>query len=136
MTKLQKDSLINFILVTVSMLISIACFTLMRKFNTRGVEYVVIVLVSGSICGLAGMIFVKKHFRYLDERQLLLCLKASRLSAYTFVIYIIALCMIVFFIIGGKGKIDVYYLPVAAFIGLFLSQLVETSMLFFADTVE
>jgi len=136
MTKLQKDSLMNLIATTVAVLIGTVIFTIMQSRNTKGFDYIIILIIVGGICGLAGAIFIKKHYRYLDERQLLLCLKASRFSAITFVIYIVALSVLAFFVVGGKGKIQVYYIPIAAFIGLFLSQLVETLIVFFAEPVE
>ncbi len=136
MTKLQKDSIVQFIITTVAALIGIVMFTIMRSLNTKGFEYVIICVVVGIIGGLATAIFGKYYNRHFDERQLLLSLKASRISAFIFMAYIIALSIFAFFIIGGKGELDVYCLPLAAFIGLFMSQAIETSVIFFGESVE
>jgi hypothetical protein len=136
MTKLQKDSLVNLAAVGVSIVVSVAAFSIMRSTNAQGFDYVLIFLVVSGFCGVAGAIYLWKYYRKLDERQLMVCFKANRISTAFFVVYILVMSFIAFFVIGGGGRIDVFYLPVTVIVGLFLAQLVESAVLFILDSVE
>ena len=62
--------------------------------------------------------------------------KAFRLSAQFFITYAFLVSFISFFVVGGKGNIPVYYLPVFLVIGLFLSQLVQSAVILVLFSLE
>lgn len=136
MTKLQKESLIKLAIVTLLTLVGIRLLNIMANRNAQGLDYIVIMLIVGGVGSIAAVVFIRREIKKLDERQILISAKASAFAAVTFVIYVMALSLIAFFLVGGAGEINVSYLPVGSFIGIFISQLAETLILLRLDSVE
>ncbi len=136
MTKLEKNALVNIVLATVFVFIGLLFFSILRKTNTQGIMYVIIVVVAGGPTLLAGVLLQNKIEAKFDEREKFIGRKAFRWSTYVLTIYALLLCFIPFFIIGGKGSIQVYYLPVFFFIGLFIGQLTESAIILIMCSLE
>lgn len=136
MTKLQKDAWVSLIVSTISLIIAIPLLYDMKRMDTQGLEFVIIAVVAGSLAALICILLWKKTEAGFDEREKLIKRKAYIWSTYVLTVYALLLCYIPFFVVGAAGVIPVYYLPVFLFVGLFVAQLTQSSIILVLCTLE
>jgi len=131
MNKLQKSAWVNLAFVTVCVIVAGIGFASLTSHNAKGMDYIFIGLVAGSITMLVvGLGLRKKGIEAkFDEREKMVNRKAFIGAACTLVIYLWIVCTVPFFLIGGKGVITVSFLPAIFFSGLFVAQITHSGII-------
>jgi len=129
MNRLQKKAWTEFILVGVCTLIASAGVLFMAHRNSTGLDFVLIVIVTGVPTALVMYILESKKLKQFDEREKAIIQRAFSLSAVIFIAYQIIFSFAVFFLIGGGGSVQVVFMPLMFFSGLFLAQTAQSFIL-------
>jgi len=124
MNKLQKSAWRNLVGVTICVPVSIICHYLMARSNARGISYILIWLIVGSVGGLTMYLILRKKglAAGFDEREKEISKRAFIWAANTLLVFLGCMCIIPFFALGGASDIPVFYLPVVFFCTLFVTQ--------------
>lgn len=126
MNRLRKKAINEMILVIICCIIMIAGFAIMTGTNAKGVEYVFITLITGSITGVVSYSILSKKEKLLDEMERAIRDTAAKYSYMVYVGYTLLFCFTSFFLVGGAGKIDVWVLPMMFAGGLLIAQIVQS----------
>lgn len=138
MNKLQKSAWFNLGMITVCIIISMPFLFYLTKRNAKGIDYIIIFLIVGSITGLAAYLLIrKKGFEAgLDEREKQIYKRAFIWSAMALAAFLGCICFIPFFALGGQNVIKVYYLPMIFLSTLFAAQLVHSTAIIIQCSLE
>ncbi|MCK4959378.1 MAG: hypothetical protein KAT00_08250 [Planctomycetes bacterium] len=129
MSKFEKHAWVELVAVGVMVLyLSLVLHSLAKK-NVQGADFVVIMIVIGSVGAALWTAIERRIEAGYDEREKKILSKAFKWAAIAFFGYVLVMAWSAFFIIGGGGVIRVVHLPVFFFVGLFVSQLVQTAMM-------
>ena len=116
MSTLQRRAWIELALMVANMAIAAVALAFMVRMNTKGIAYVVISVVVGTVTGLLAYLHnVKVAGRY-DEREKSILRRAVMLGAYAFTLVIACSSFAAFFVVGGGATVPVYVMP-ATFLG-------------------
>ncbi len=126
MNRLRKKAINEMILVVICCVIMLFCFGHMTAMNTQGIEYIFIMLFVGSITGVVAYIKLNKLENKLDERERSIRDAAAKYSYMVYVGYTMVFSMTSFFLVGGKGNIAVWTLPIMFAVGLLIAQIVQS----------
>jgi len=129
MTRLQKQAWLGLAVTAVCVVIAGTGVGLMVHFNTKGIVGLMTFLIGCLIIGLVSCLRSIKEQAKLDEREKKIVLKAFIISSYAFVLFICFASFIVFYIIGARGTVSVYILPVIFLVGLFISQFIQSAVI-------
>lgn len=136
MTRLEKNAWVELITGAVCSAIIAIAFTFFAANNVSGISYIVIFILAGSVSGAAfGIIAFKIESKY-DEREKQIRRKASTSAIIAMFIYMWIFCLVPFFLIGGKGKIAVYILPIILWGSLLIAQVAHSSIIIIQCTKE
>ena len=127
MSKFEKHMWVEFAAAAVIALIMPLPLHSMAKHNAHGAVYIIIIIVIGGLAATVGMAVNQRVEAGYDEREKRILSKAFKWAAIAFFGYVLVMAWSAFFIIGGGGVIRVVHLPVFSFVGLFVSQLVQTA---------
>ncbi len=130
MNRLRKKAIQDFIAVCVFMLIAFPFFVQFVSNNTQGIEYALIIIIAGVPTGMIACLWEFNKFKQLDERERLLYQQANYWAQGVFVFYLSGFALVVFFLIGGKGMVPVWLLPMMVISGLFVAQTALSFFLF------
>jgi hypothetical protein len=131
MNRLERNAWIELIGVAISIALLGVIFTHFVKINASGMIFVIILIVSGIVStAIIGVVDYKIESRY-DEREKKIRQKAFRISAMALAGCLLLMCFIPFFLIGGKGGIAVYYLPMIFCCCLLVAQTVMSCVILF-----
>ena len=138
MSKLQKASWFNLGMCTVCILITALCICHLTSINAKGIDYILICLITGSITGLVVyMLLQKKGFEAgFDEREKQIYRRAFIWSAGALAAFLGCVCFIPFFVLGGQNVIKVYYLPLIFLSTLFTAQFVHSMAILIQCSME
>jgi len=136
MNRLQKRAWIGLAGVTLCCIITGAFFGRMVHTNVKGLVYIMISLVIGPPVGLIYYLYYIKVWTKFDEREKKIAQKASIVSSYAFAFFVLYAALIVFFTVGGKGSVPVYYLPALFLAGLFFAQFVQSAAILIQFALE
>jgi hypothetical protein len=128
MSRLQKAAWLNLIVVSIGTIVGGAGFSLLVLLNTKGIDYIFIFFIVGSLTGLGIYMFYRKKCPEagFDEREKMIYKRAFGLTACAITIFLGCVCIIPFFILGGQNVIKVYYLPLIFLSTLFVAQFVHS----------
>ncbi len=131
MNRLERNAWIELLGVFALTAIMAVIFADLVKKNTSGLIFVMIIIVIGSVFAVIfGIITYKIESKY-DEREKKIRNKAFCISAIAMAGCLILMCFVPFFLIGGKGSIAVYYLPMIFCGCLLIGQVVQSSVILF-----
>ena len=128
MSKLQKSAWINLIAVSMCAVVSGAGFSLLSLLNAKGVDFIFVFFIVGSLTGLGICVFYRKKSPEagFDEREKMIYRRAFGMATYALTIFLGCICIIPFFVLGGQNVIKVYYLPLIFLSTLFAAQFVHS----------
>ena len=129
MTRLQKRAWIDLASTTVCIIISAAGVGLAVHFNVKGVGPLVSFVIGGLIMGLISALRSIAIQAKFDERERKIAVKALIIASKVFVIFSLCVSFIILFIVGGKGSVPVYIVPVLFLAGLLLAQFIESAVI-------
>jgi len=127
MNSLQKKAWFELFTTTVAVIISGIGVGILVHFNAKGVVGLMSFLIAGLIVGLYSHLREVRLWANLDEREKKIAFRAFVLGAYTFVLFVVIASFATLFLIGGRGRIAVYALPVISLIGIFISQFMSSA---------
>ena len=129
MSKLRKSAWINLIAVTICAIVSGAGFSLLSHLNAKGVDFIFIFLIVGSLTGLGICVFYRKKSPEagFDERERMIHRRAFAMATCALTVFLACICIIPFFVLGGQHVIKVYYLPLIFLSTLFAGQFVHSA---------
>ena len=129
MSRLQKSAWGNLAAAVGFILFTGPATAFLALTNAHGAVYVAVCVIVP--CLLAPVFYVwrrKMSFRtYLDEREKLIFDRASLLASAVVAAFLMAICIVPFFLLGGQNLIRVYFLPVIFLSTIFVAQLVHSS---------
>ncbi len=126
MSRLRKKAINEMIAVVICCTIMLFCFGVMTLMNAQGIDHIFIMLFVGPIAGVVTYIKLKKQENKLDERERSIRDTGAKYSYMVYVGYTLVFCMTSFFLVGGKGNIAVWTLPMMFAVGLLLAQIVQS----------
>ena len=127
MTRLQKWAWINLAVTTVGVALGGCGVGLIVHLNVKGMVGLMAFLVCGLITGLISCLRSVANQSKLDERERKIVLRAFVISSYIFFLFFWCASFTTLFIVGGKGSVAAYTLPVLFLIGLFVSNFVQSA---------
>ncbi|HUW20002.1 MAG TPA: hypothetical protein VMW16_11940 [Sedimentisphaerales bacterium] len=138
MNRLQKSAWFNIVVVTVAFPICSACVFLLARTNAKGIDYLIIFLVFGSLTGLGGYLLLrKKGFEaHFDEREKMIYNRALVWAMIALLAFLCCVCIIPFFVLGGGNSVRVLYLPVICLSTLLVGQLVHSAAVLIQCSLE
>ena len=138
MNRLQKSAWFNLLFATVAFLIVSPCVLLLARTNAKGIDYLIICLVFGSLGGLGGCLLLRrKGFEaHFDEREKMIYNRAIVWAAVVLLAFLGCVCIIPFFVLGGGNSVRVLYLPVIFLSTLFVGQLVHSAAILIQCSLE
>ena len=138
MSKLQKSAWVNLIAVTICAIIGGVAFSVLSLLNAKGIDYIFVFLIVGSLTGLCIYVFYLKKSPEagFDEREKMIYKRAFGLAACTLTVFLSCVCIIPFFVLSGQSVIKVYYLPLILFSTLFVAQFVHSTAILIQCSLE
>ncbi|MHC4739286.1 MAG: hypothetical protein ACYS9Y_10325 [Planctomycetota bacterium] len=136
MNRLQKIAWKNLVGTLVCAAVSGIGVGLMVYLNTKGMVGLIPFLTACLVVGLMSYLNNIKVWAKLDEREQKISRKAYILSSHAFVLCLLCSSFTVFFIVGGKGSIPVYFLPALFLSGLFFAQFVYSAIILIQFALE
>ena len=127
MNRLQKKAWIELAAMTFCMAGTGAALAVLVRFNASGAGYLMVCLIVGLPVGLYGYLHNLAEQKRLDERERQIAQKAFALSSYAFVTLIGCSAFILFFMVGGAGRVPVYTLPAVFVGGIFVAQFTQSA---------
>ena len=128
--RLKKKAWKDFWTICVSAIVALSFFGFMTYANARGVMY----LFAG-LCPVCVMVVIaifgvhKEHKKQnpppFDEREFYLIQRATNIGNSIFMAYVVLAIIIAFNLIGGRGMVPMWSLPLALFSGLLLAGTVQ-----------
>ena len=129
MSNIKKSAVRDLIIGVVSFFVMLLCFAIFHAFNTKGIEYVFIFVLGGSLVGIAIWLSRNKFAEAkFDEREREIDRTAFKWSMYIMMGFLLIVCFCPFFIIGGQGEIPVIVLPLIFMFGVLIAQLTACSV--------
>ena len=134
MNRLRKKAWRELVSALIMTILSISAYIYLAIVDHYGFQMLIQGLIFGGIPGgtLAYRIVKKKnnkHQQNYDERELFIIKQAYEWFFLTLISYLFLFVFITFCIIGGKGMVPTWTLPVILFSGLFFSQCVHSVIL-------
>ena len=128
MSKLQKSAWVNLIFTTVIIATAGLGFYVLTKMNVKGIGHVLIFLVTGSVSMLIFNIPLRKKRLEagFDERERKMYARAMLWSYSILMLFLVCVCIIPFYVLGGQHSIPVYILPVILLASIFIVQFVKS----------
>jgi len=128
MSKLRKSAWINLIAVTICVIVGGAGFSLLVLLNAKGIDFIFIFFIVGSLTGLGVYMFYRKKSPEadFDEREKMIDRRAFSYAAMGLTVFLACVCFIPFFVLGGQNVVKVYYLPLIFLSTLFTAQFVQS----------
>ena len=129
MSKLQKSAWVNLVAAVGFMLIGGPGTSYLAKVNAHGIVYVLICLIVPCVLAPVAYIWYRKKSLEagFDEREKMINRQAFTISALVLAFFLMGVCVVPFFWLGGQSLIRVYYLPVIFFSTLFTAQFVHSA---------
>jgi hypothetical protein len=128
MSKLQKSAWVNLAAATSCMVVGGLGTAFLAKVNARGMVYVLVCLIVPCVLGPVAYTWYRKKSleASFDEREKMIYSRAFTLSAIVLAFFLMGVCTVPFFVLGGQSLIQVYYLPVIFLSTLFTAQFVHS----------
>ncbi len=128
--RLKKKAKKDFWTICVMAIVALSFFGFATNVNMRGVMYLLAGLCPvGVMFALVFFVVYKEHAKQnpppFDEREFYLIQRAIHWGNNCFMGYAVLAMATAFNLIGGRGTIPVWTLPLALFSGLFLSGTVQ-----------
>ncbi len=138
MSKLQKSACINLIIVTIGVIVGGAGFYFLVFLNTKGIDFLLTFFIVGSLTILGTYMFYRKKGPEagFDEREKRIDERAFSFAAMSLTVFLACVCIIPFFVLGGRNVIKVYYLPLIFLSTLFTAQFVHSMAILIQCSLE
>ena len=131
--RLKKKAWTDFCVVCVSAVVGPLMYGFMTYADIKGAQgarYLLSFLVCVGL-GVGSLIFLntgkqqKHNSPEFDEREFHLIHRAINIGNNTFICYTLLVVTSAFYIIGGRGRVPMWSIPVAFFFGLFIAGTVQ-----------
>ena len=138
MSKLQKSAWVNLGLVTALTLTNMLMFVFMAKNNAKGIDFIIVGFVPACIATPIIYIVLKKKSieRNFDEREKMVSKRAFIIAVLGLFIFLLIVCFVPFFVVGGGNVIKVIYLPIIFYSTLFVTQFIYSMVVIIQCTLE
>ena len=136
MNRLEKKAWIELAGVSGCMAVTGICVAILVHLNSKGIDTLLIGAAVGLIAGLVAYIRTASGEARLDEREKAILLKAFNWASRMVIAFWCGSSFVAFFIVGGKGTIQVYFLPLLFMAGLFLGQFVQSAVILIQSAKE
>jgi MFS family permease len=131
--RLKKKAWIDFCVVCVSAIVGPLCYGFMTYADIKGLQGATYFLGGLAAVGLGVgfLIFLNSGKQQkntnlgFDEREFHLLHKAINISNITFICYTLLVVTTAFYIIGGRGTVPMWSIPLALFSGIFVAGTVQ-----------
>lgn len=127
MNRLQKTAWIELAIAALFTAAGGGAIAVLVRLNASGADNLIIGLIVGLGVGLFGYLHHLSEQRKLDEREKQITQKAFVLSSYAFTMFVTCSTFILFFSVGGAGKVPVYTLPAVLIGGIFVAQFTQSA---------
>ncbi|MHC5199431.1 MAG: hypothetical protein ACYSO1_04870 [Planctomycetota bacterium] len=128
--RLKKKAWKDFWIICVMSIVGLSFFGFMTYANASGIRYLLAGLCPVFVMAALVVFGVSREHREqnpppFDEREFYLIQRATNIGNGIFIAYVVLTIVTAFNLIGGRGMIPVWTLPLALFSGLFLSGTVQ-----------
>ena len=128
--RLKKKAWKDFWIICVMSIVGLSFFGFMTYANASGIRYLLAGLCPVFVMAALAVFGVSREHREqnpppFDEREFYLIQRATNIGNGIFIAYVVLTIVTAFNLIGGRGMIPVWTLPLALFSGLFLSGTVQ-----------
>jgi len=127
MNRLQKKAWLELAGVTFLMPVLGMYMAKLVRLNASGTVYLMVCLVVGLPFALLGYLRHLSEEKKLDECERQIAQKALALSFYAFTTFVGCSAFILFFMVGGAGRVPVYTLPAVFVGGIFVAQFTQSA---------
>jgi len=128
MNRLERKSWLELAGVAVCMALTGVCVAILVHLDSKGMDRLLIGGTVGLIAGLVVCVRSASAEAKLDEREKAILRKAFAWASKVAIGFWGGSSFVAFFVVGGKGKIEVYFLPLLFVAGLFLAQFVQSAV--------
>jgi len=114
--------------ITGGALLMFAFLTYANVSGAMGARFLLTGLIFGGICAGAA-IFCKWNntsCSVFDERELHLIQRAANISNAVFMVYVFVALTAAFYLIGGRGTVPMWSIPLALYVGVFFAGTVQS----------
>jgi hypothetical protein len=136
MNRLERKSWLELVGVTVGMALTGVCVAVLVHLDSKGMDTLLIGGAVGLIAGLVVYVRCASAEAKLDEREKAILRKAFEWASKTVILFWGGSSFVAFFAVGGKGTIEVYWLPLLFAAGLFLAQFVQSAVVLIQSAKE
>ena len=136
MNKLQKNAWINLAITIIAALIMAISIAVIATSNTRGIVWVIILVLAGCAIGPPVAYFAYKDESKYDERERMIRRRAFYWSTHASKLFLTLVCFVPFLIISGQSDIPVYYLPIILCGFLLIEETIQSLIILFQCTKE
>jgi len=133
MNRLKKKAKRDFLTVCVMSLVGLLSFGFLTFADIKGTQggiYLTIALVYAGLC--IGFMFFKNNRKRkkqnapeFDEREFSLIQRAINIGNNIFIVYVLLAMITAFYLVGGRGSVPMWSIPIALFGGLFIAGTVQ-----------
>jgi len=127
MNRLERKSWLELAGVVVCMAVTGICVAVLVHLDSKGMDTLLIGGIAGLLAGLVACVRFAAAEAKLDEREKAIRQKAFNWASRVVIVFWGISSFVAFFVVGGKGTIQVYFLPLLFIGGLFLAQFVQSA---------
>lgn len=131
MNRLQKRAKLELGMLILCCLICFVCFSFLVARNSKGLDYLLIILVVLAPITFLSFQEQRRFEKQLDEREFAMYRNASLWSVWAFVGFQLVFTFSVFFLIGGGGQAPVWYFPAMLMGSVLIAQATQSAILLF-----
>ncbi len=128
MNRLERKSWLELAGMTMCMAVGGIGLAVLVNLDAKGMGTLLIGAAVGLVAGLVFCVRSASAEAKLDEREKAILQKAYTWASRTVMVFWGGSSFVAFFVVGGKGTIQVYFLPLLFFAGMFLGQFVQSAM--------
>ena len=137
MNRLKKKAVRDFWTGCVVTAVGLLAFGLLTWADIKGVRGAKYLLTSLFYAGLViGWMFFQNRRKQkqqvpakFDEREFSLIIRAINIGNNIFIAYVLLVMIVAFYLIGGRGRVPMWTIPLALFLGLFLAGTIQFCVL-------
>lgn len=134
MNRLKKKAMADFWRVCVITAAGLLIFGMLTYTQVRGAKYLIIGLIYAGLL-VALMIYRNKRkgkqqtAAAFDEREFQLIVRSASYGSSLFIGYIVLAMLAAFYLIGGRGTVPMWSIPVVIYVGVFITGTIQSMIL-------
>ncbi len=130
MNRMQKKAWKDFRIACVITIAIMLLFGVAAYADIKGPKYLIIGLAYASLC-VGFMFFLNARIRkrnnkpQYDEREFFLIQRSINVGNHVFIAYVFLALVIAFYLVGGRGMVPMWSIPLALLCGFFIAGTVQ-----------